>query len=146
MCSSDLAGYGRYRFYLWNQAAMRSYGHLPKGARDAVAGWIQNSPLLGAAARRKLGHTFLARGGDVESLYLDNFYSGFSQAEQKRMFRLPESNPYAGFRRFWDEASDRPPLARMLYADAHTYLEQLLMKQDRMSMTNSIEKIGRAHV
>lgn len=133
------AGYGRYRFYLWNQAAMRSYGHLPQAVRSGVADWIQNSSLLGAAMRRKLGHTFLARGGEVESLYLDNFYSGFSQAEQKRMFRLPESNPYAGFRRFWDEASDRPPLARMLYADAHTYLEQLLMKQDRMSMTNSIE-------
>lgn len=133
------AGYGRYRFYRWNEQAMRYYGVLPEGLRRGAARWIENTPLLSGSLRRKAGHTFLARGGEVESLYLDNFYSGFSQPEQRRLFRLPEANPYAGFLRYWDAAAGRAPLARMLYADLNTYLVQLLMKQDRMSMANSIE-------
>ena len=36
-------------------------------------------------------------------------------------------------------AADASPLARMLYADQKTYLVELLMKQDQMSMAASIE-------
>ena len=132
-------GYSRYRFYQWNQQAMRYYGALPGGLRSAVAGWVENTSLLPGPLRRKVGHTFLARGGSVESLYLDNFYSGFSGDSQQRLFRLPKADPYASFLGHWNQASSRSPLSQMLYADIHTYLVQLLMKQDRMSMVNSIE-------
>jgi asparagine synthase (glutamine-hydrolysing) len=133
------AGYNRYRFYRWNRQAMDYYGALPAGLRRGAARWIESSSLLPGSLRRKLGHTFLARGGDLESLYLDNFYSGFSGAEQQRLFRLPRHAPYQGFLRHWEDGAGRELLPRLLYTDLHTYLVQLLMKQDRMSMACSIE-------
>jgi len=132
-------GYNRYQFYAWNQSAMRIYGLAPDAFRRAIAGQIQTSSLLSAGLRRKLGHTFLVRGAGVESLYLNNFYSGFSGQEMQDMFRLPYTAPYKNFMRYWDQAHDQPPLARMLYADLKTYLVELLMKQDQMSMACSIE-------
>jgi asparagine synthase (glutamine-hydrolysing) len=132
-------GYHRYRFYEWNLAAMRYYSAVPGALRGALAGQIEKSPLLPAGLRRKLGHTFLARGGEIESLYLDNFYSGFSAPERSGMFRLPEADPYAGFLRYWKQSEGRPLLARLLHADMKTYLLELLMKQDQMSMACSIE-------
>lgn len=132
-------GYSRYRFYQWNRRAMDAYEAVPAGLRRALAGWIGRTPLLPAGPRRKLGHTFLARGGEVESLYLDNFYCAFPAAEQRRLFRVPDRSPYAGFLAHWEAAAGRPALARMLYADLKTYLVELLMKQDQMSMAASIE-------
>ena len=90
--------------------------------------------------RRKLQHTFVGRGEDLESLYLDNFYSAFPAAEQMRLFpALASASPYQNFRRYWDAHPNLPLLDRMLYADQKTYLVELLMKQDRMSMAASIE-------
>jgi asparagine synthase (glutamine-hydrolysing) len=88
--------------------------------------------------RRKLRHTFLGRELTVESLFLDNFYGAFPLEEQKRL--LPRtSGMYANYLSYWNARPDSPPLARMLYADQKTYLLELLMKQDQMSMATSIE-------
>ena len=46
---------------------------------------------------------------------------------------------YANFRRYWSTGASGGPLPRMLYADQKTYLVELLMKQDQMSMATSIE-------
>jgi asparagine synthase (glutamine-hydrolysing) len=82
----------------------------------------------------------VGRAEDLESLYLDNFYSAFSLAEQQKLFHsLPAASPYANFRRYWDAAPDLAPLPRMLQTDQKTYLVELLMKQDQMSMATSIE-------
>ncbi|HTQ57224.1 MAG TPA: asparagine synthase C-terminal domain-containing protein, partial [Bryobacteraceae bacterium] len=96
------------------------------------------SSLLSASLRRKLQHTFVGRGDSLESLYLDNFYSAFPEEEQPLLSRSGAS-PYAGFRARWDSREAAAPLARMLYADQKTYLVELLMKQDQMSMACSIE-------
>lgn len=135
-------GYARYRFYEINQTWARRYGILPESFRRFFRAQVAGSRLLGADARRKLQHTFIGRGDGVESLYLDNFYSALSHAEQRQMLvsaRATEASPYAGFLRFWN--ADRPGslLQRMLYADQKTYLVELLMKQDQMSMSASIE-------
>jgi asparagine synthase (glutamine-hydrolysing) len=133
-------GYSRYHFYLWNQQWLRWYGWLPAPLRRAVQRGIADSPLLSGELRRKLGHTFLGRGADVESLYLDNFYSAFTGQEQAALVsRKGGRSPYREFLRRWEERSAAPPLQRMLYADQKTYLVELLMKQDQMSMAASIE-------
>jgi asparagine synthase (glutamine-hydrolysing) len=41
--------------------------------------------------------------------------------------------------RYWRLAANRTTLGQMLYADTKTYLVELLMKQDQMSMACSIE-------
>lgn len=135
------AGYARYQRYLWNSQAMRWYGMLPRFVRDGVRGAVAESRVPAAALRRKLQHTFVGRAGTVESLHLDNFYSAFGEDEQSRLLRNPAvpGAPYRNFMRYWEADRRGSALSRMLYADQKTYLVELLMKQDQMSMANSIE-------
>jgi asparagine synthase (glutamine-hydrolysing) len=134
------AGYARYRFYALNQRWGRIYGHAPGFLRQAVRGQIATSPLLSASLRRKLGHTFLGRDQSIDSLYLDNFYSAFPESEQRSLFpHVGNTSPYSNYRRYWEEEPQRPFLDQLLYADQKTYLVELLMKQDQMSMAASIE-------
>ncbi len=135
------AGYSRYRFYLLNRSLMGFYRLLPARLRRLVASSIAGSRFLSAAQRRKLQHSFLGRGESTESLYLDNFYSAFPQAEQAELFSDAgrAAGAYDSFLGYWDEGDGHSPLARMLYADQKTYLVELLMKQDQMSMATSIE-------
>jgi asparagine synthase (glutamine-hydrolysing) len=46
---------------------------------------------------------------------------------------------YENFLRYWNRAPGSDLLGRMLYTDQKTYLVELLMKQDQMSMAASIE-------
>ena len=134
------AGYGRYRFYIWNQRWLRPYRVVPPPVRRAIRSMIAGSRLLTAGLRRRLQHTFVGLGENLESLYLDNFYSAFSAAEQASLLAAPNgASPYAGFLRYWDQRPEASLLARMLFADQKTYLVELLMKQDQMSMATSIE-------
>jgi len=48
-------------------------------------------------------------------------------------------DPYAGVRRVLSETDAESLLDRLLYADIKTYLHELLMKQDQMSMAASVE-------
>ena len=79
-------------------------------------------------------------------MYFDNFYSVFPQDEQRQMLtpqvveELRESNAYANSMHFLlPEGGGRKPLDRLLYLDIKTYLVELLMKQDQMSMSTSLE-------
>lgn len=135
-------GYGRYWYYKVNSRWARYYGILPGFSRRAVRSLIAETGLLSAELRRKLQHTFVGRGEDLESLYLDNFYSAFSQREQRGLLaRGPNHShtPYDAFVGHWNRRRNAPLLSRMLYADQKTYLVELLMKQDQMSMAASIE-------
>jgi asparagine synthase (glutamine-hydrolysing) len=134
------AGYARYGTHALNDRWLRLYRLLPAFMRHAIRSQVASSNLLTADLRRKLQHTFIGRGETLESLYLDNFYSALPAAEQSQLFpSLPSVSPYQNFRRYWDAQPDLPLLARMLYADQKTYLVELLMKQDQMSMAASIE-------
>jgi asparagine synthase (glutamine-hydrolysing) len=133
-------GYGRYRFYQLNQQWMRAYRGIPNGVRNAIQNVVADSPLLSASVRRKLGHTVLGRDASLESLYLNNFYCAFGAEEQERLLsRHFDANPYANFLDRWESTQKSATLPRLLYADQKTYLVELLMKQDQMSMACSIE-------
>jgi asparagine synthase (glutamine-hydrolysing) len=137
------AGYGRYRFYEVNQRWLPWYLVLPQGVRRAIRSQVASSRLLNGDLRRKLQHSFLGREPNLESLYLDNFFSALSEEEQQSYLaegrRFAES-PYGSYLRYWKAAGESASLlARMLYADQKTYLVELLMKQDQMSMSCSLE-------
>jgi asparagine synthase (glutamine-hydrolysing) len=142
-----LAGYGRYALTLWNARADRVYRGLTPGSfrkfvRDAISGSD-----LGATLRRRLEHTFLGKdGASWPEFYLDNFYAAFSAAEQARLVcgALKDHGPsaYDNTMAFWERSSGFDGaglLDRLLYTDIKTYLVELLMKQDNMSMAASIE-------
>jgi len=141
-----LAGYTRYAFTLKNAAWDRIYRSVTPGAiRNWIRGSIANSTLISATMRRKLSHTFLARNGNSwASFYFDNFFSAFSESEQAALFsrelaqEFAPGTPYQHVLEYWDHSSGKM-LQRLLYTDIKTYLLELLMKQDNMSMAASIE-------
>lgn len=131
-------GYGRYRFYLLNQKYVGLWKLLPGPVRRMIRGQVASSALLSANVRRKLSHTFVGLGEELESLYLDNFFAAFPAAERAALGQGGDS-AYASYRGYWESASRRSALDQMLYADQKTYMAELLMKQDQMSMATSIE-------
>ena len=131
-------GYERYRWNMWNASALRAYRVVPKALRSAVRRRIATTHLLRASLRRKLQHTFVGRDESHESLYLDNFYSAFP-AEERQKLTGHSGDAYRNYNRHFEHAKGSSLLRRMLYADQKTYLVELLMKQDQMSMAASIE-------
>lgn len=137
-----MAGYGRYQKAL----ALLSYGEkyeslTPGFLRDAVRSGVATLP---GTLSRKLNRTFLTREADVENLFFDNF-AIFTKAMQPQLLsaeskaRIADANPYAGLQHWFDSADAEEVLDKLLYADTKTYLHELLMKQDQMSMAASIE-------
>jgi asparagine synthase (glutamine-hydrolysing) len=101
--------------------------------------------LIGATVRRKLAHTFLALDGEAWSeFYFDNFFSAFGETEQSGLLtadfarQFAPETAYREVLKYWEHSSG-PLLQRLLYTDIKTYLVELLMKQDNMSMAASIE-------
>ena len=117
------------------------YKTAPSFLRSGVRGFIDQSSILSADLRRKLQHTFLGRDATVESLQLDNFYGAFSASERETMLgsgRYKAASSYGAYLNYWNSRSGST-LSQMLFADQKTYLVELLMKQDQMSMACSIE-------
>lgn len=139
-----LAGYERYAFTLLNARLDPVYRAItPSSARGWLRDHIGTSEKLGAKLARRLRHTFLGRdGASLESLYFDNFYSAFSSADQQSLLTpqalLNMENPYGSTLAYWQDSSG-DLVHKMLYTDIKTYLHELLMKQDQMSMAASIE-------
>jgi asparagine synthase (glutamine-hydrolysing) len=132
-------GYERYRWNLLNQKYARMYGVVPGPLKRWIRNTIATSDVFPASMRRKLGHTFVGRDDRLESLFLDNFYCAFSKADQDQLLARPGTPVYDNYLSRWYSRPDESTLPRMLYADQKTYLVELLMKQDQMSMACSIE-------
>jgi asparagine synthase (glutamine-hydrolysing) len=115
---------------------------LPSFLRRSVRAGV-NAAALPAAIHRKLEHTFLIRNGeDWTSFYFDNFYSAFSSRELEALL-TPQAmegagEAYRSSMQVWADSSG-DLLHRLLYTDINSYLTELLMKQDQMSMAASVE-------
>jgi asparagine synthase (glutamine-hydrolysing) len=138
-----LGGYTRYAWTLLNSRMDHVYRAVtPSALRRMVRRAIQASP-LSASLHRKLEHTFLVRdGASWPSFYYDNFFSAFAAGEQAELLTADAlavaGDAYAGSMEAW-ERSHGDLLHRLLYADINSYLIELLMKQDQMSMAASVE-------
>ena len=139
-----LAGYNRYRVTKYNLAFGAQYERLVPGSlRQTVRNQILALPLT-SQVRRFASRTFLAHTADLDDLYFDNF-AVFDRRAQDELLapemrsRLHDLDPYAAFHEALERVHDKPLLSRLLYADTKTYLHELLMKQDQMSMAASIE-------
>ncbi|HSB80584.1 MAG TPA: asparagine synthase (glutamine-hydrolyzing) [Candidatus Methylomirabilis sp.] len=132
-------GYNRYRVTAWNQRLGRVYRRLvPHALRQ------KTSRMVGALPRRMRRYaqrTFLALPPDPRALFCENF-AVFPEVMQQDLLldrKLQvHTDPYAHELRLYQESSGGA-LERMGYADLQTYLVELLMKQDQMSMAASIE-------
>lgn len=133
-----LAGYARYAKALQLLDLGEKYETMtPSFVRSAVR---SGASRIGG----KLTRTFLTRDADIENLFLDNF-AVFGKDMQSGLFsdetkvRIGDPNPYADQNRWLAKTDARETLDKLLYVDSKTYLHELLMKQDQMSMAASIE-------
>ncbi len=139
-----LAGYGKYLRAAWNWRAGTIYERVVPGPmRDAIAtGLVPKLPTaLGRYARR----SFLAMDRTPESMFFDNFAS-IRLVDQRGLLSAAGRDSAtrvqaygASMAHFEAPNGGSTLLDRLLYADIKTYLVELLMKQDQMSMAASIE-------
>jgi len=139
-----LAGYARYRVTEYNARLGALYQrYLPGFARRGLSRVFAALPVT-SRLRQRAARTFLMRRADLDELYFDNF-AVFGRDAQHDLL-LPELraelgavDPYAAYHRALARVSGKPLVSQLLYADVKTYLHELLMKQDQMSMAASIE-------
>ena len=132
-------GYNRYRVTQWNQRLGRAYNRLvPRFARESVAHKIEQ---LSPRAGRYLRRSFLALGVDPRMIFFENF-SIFGERAQEQMLSDPtllhSRDRFVDLLRHY-ESADGGILDRITHTDLQTYLVELLMKQDQMSMATSVE-------
>ena len=139
-----LAGYGRYRITAYNATLGARYeSSVPAAVRSAIRGAVQS---LAGTSRfgSRLSRTFLGRSADLDARYFD-YFAVFGRARQLAVLqpavrdRLAGIDPYAAAHAALAETDATGMVERLLYADVRTYLHELLMKQDQMSMSASIE-------
>ncbi len=141
----SLAGYGRYGKTLTNLRLGQAYdSFFPRSLRGYITDKIEGLPIE-SKTRHKLRKSFLVVEPTIESAYFDNF-AVFSRSMQSGLLsawtkeRLNgSSDPYLEMSRLFNSIDKGELLDRMLYTDTKTYLHELLMKQDQMSMAASIE-------
>jgi asparagine synthase (glutamine-hydrolysing) len=138
-----LAGYNRYRATILQLAVGTRYEALaPAPLRALVRRAVGALPA--GHLRQRLGRTILTRAADLDTLYFENF-AVFGRADQRALLtpaareRVGAIDPYAAYHDALARTDARSLLDRLLYADTKTYLHELLMKQDQMSMAASIE-------
>jgi asparagine synthase (glutamine-hydrolysing) len=132
------AGYGRYPRALLNLRA--------GGALDAVLPNVARGSLAKAIGRlgddyigSRLKRSFLARASSFEESYLEPF-ADFDAAHRALILNGRSGGAYSELGRLIDrDLLAVNPLEAMLRFDQVTYMEELLAKQDQMSMAASIE-------
>ena len=139
-----LAGYGKYPRVAWNWRAGTVYERMmPEAIRASIARGV--IPRLPATLARYARRTFLAMDRSPESMFFDNFAS-IRLADQQTLLApglrhsATRAGAYAESLGYFNTPNANSTLLdRLLYADIKTYLVELLMKQDQMSMAASIE-------
>ena len=131
-------GYNRYRIAALNHRLGGVWdARLPGGVRRRIAGLARAMP---ARVRRYTDATFLARPATPRALFFDAF-AVFPAAWQRDLLAdaaLRARDPHATALAHFEDAPGGFR-DRMSHADLQTYLVELLMKQDQMSMSASIE-------
>jgi asparagine synthase (glutamine-hydrolysing) len=128
-------GYDRYRVTALNLRLGAAWSAAPRGARAAAR---RLTAALPAPLRRFAARSFLALEPGPRALFCENF-SVFPPALLREALGAGRPrDPYAAALAAWEEAPG-DPLRRMSHADLQTYLVELLMKQDQMSMAASVE-------
>ena len=135
-----LAGYGKYPRAMLNWRAGGIYERLiPSAVRAVVAGTVV--PHVPGRIGRYAQRSFLAMSRRPETMFLDNF-AGMPLRVQRELLDSARatSDPYAPSLAYFSRVNGaNGMLGRLLYTDVKTYLVELLMKQDQMSMSASIE-------
>jgi asparagine synthase (glutamine-hydrolysing) len=137
-----LAGYGKYPRALANWRAGAFWSLAPDPVRTFVSEAVV--PRLPERVGRYVRRSFLSMPRTPEAMFFDNFAAiGLSRQASlldPRFSGSAAAAAYAPSRAYFDAPNGQSTtLDRLLYTDIKTYLVELLMKQDQMSMAASIE-------
>jgi asparagine synthase (glutamine-hydrolysing) len=139
-----LGGYERYYKTIHNLRLGSTYQRFMPGSLSRLVEKRVRALRVDSKVRHKLTRTFLCVPADIESLYFDNF-AVFTRAMQQELLEKKTRKlagpiePYRDMLSYFNTTDAHSLLNRMLYTDMKTYLHELLMKQDQMSMAASIE-------
>lgn len=132
-------GYNRYRITAFNEKFGQLYGTvMPEFIRKAISKMTEYLPRF---LRRYSARSFLALKSHPRDLFFENF-AVFPEHMHRDLLvnadTLGERDPYSVEQRCYDEIA-AGTMEKMTYSDIQTYLVELLMKQDQMSMAASVE-------
>jgi asparagine synthase (glutamine-hydrolysing) len=140
------AGYSRYWATLFNLRWGTFYERVtPRWIREKVIRSVLWKWPLPLSVKKKLSHTFFNHSMRPEEIVFDNFHSIFPGRIHEALFssdfynQVKDTNPYRDVVAIYHGRNGSNALDKLLYVDQKTYLVELLMKQDRMSMAASIE-------
>jgi asparagine synthase (glutamine-hydrolysing) len=140
----SLGGYGRYRYTVWNLALGRGLERLTgRWGRRAGSALVAALPEA-SRWRARLRRTALTRPATLDDLYFESF-AVFGRDGIRGLLSpvmresLAGIDPFAVARARFAASDAGSILNRLLDVDLSTYLHELLMKQDQMSMAASIE-------
>jgi asparagine synthase (glutamine-hydrolysing) len=134
-------GYERYYQTLYNLKAAR---FIPSVLRRGLFRPLIDMLPYKFPYRNKALRTTIYLDSDIETIFLDN-YSTFSRGQLSTLLSGACWNGhdphavYSGFMNHFNRSQADTLLGKLLYSDVKTYLVELLMKQDQMSMAASIE-------
>ena len=134
-----LAGYERY----YESLANLRYGRYVPGPVRGMAKRLIDLLPDRSTPKRKAVRTSLYLPNTIDSVFLDN-YAAFARSDlqvalRPRFQEASVAETYQQFARLMDASDADELLDKILYADMKTYLLELLMKQDQMSMSASLE-------
>ena len=135
-----LGGYGKYPRALFNWRAGGAYERVvPVPIRSMIANAVV--PKIPGTAGRYARRSFLAMPRRADAMFLDNFAAVPMHLQNELLAAHPATpDPYGpSLEHFARVNGANGVLGRLLYTDVKTYLVELLMKQDQMSMSASIE-------
>jgi asparagine synthase (glutamine-hydrolysing) len=138
-------GYEKYYQTLHNLRVDKAlYSVLPRFTRTLVFKPIIDALPHNFPKRNKATRTSFYLDPSIESIFLDN-YSTFSRSRLASLYssrqqgQFDNSQDYQAYLHHFNRYEGKNLLSKLLYADMKTYLVELLMKQDQMSMAASIE-------
>ncbi|MDP2140737.1 MAG: asparagine synthase (glutamine-hydrolyzing) [Gammaproteobacteria bacterium] len=128
----------RYRMTAFNQRWGKRFNRVSSArARNAIAGIIPHLPY---GIRRYAERSFMSLGTEPRKLFCENF-SVFRASHRSALLNKSNAETVDPHRRTLDffTAAGDDIIQCMSHADLQTYLVELLMKQDQMSMSASLE-------
>ncbi len=140
------AGYPKYAYTMFNSNMMKWYKSLtPEFMRNSLIRPLLDNMPMPLKYKKKLRHTFFFYSPEVEDIYINNFFPGIRPEEQKRVLssmfneRIAGKDSVKGLIQYFNECPGTDFVSKVLYMDQKSYLLELLMRQDAMSMATSIE-------
>jgi len=137
-----MAGYARYWAAEWTQRWSRRLDRLGgAGIRRWTRRKLWGLP-LSLKWRKRISHSPLYIESDPRRAIYNNFHTIFTDDLRGEILKDQPDDAelaYESHMKYFNDSGADDTLGRMLYTDIKTYLVELLMKQDQMSMATSIE-------